>query len=78
MLYVDDLFLVGSKRLIGMCKEDLALEFETDIGLIHYLGLEVWQQPGEIFLGLGKYAVEILRRFRMEDCKLMFTPMITT
>jgi hypothetical protein len=49
-----------------------------DIGLMHYfLGLEVWQQPGEIFLGQGKYAVEILRRFRMEDCRPMSTPMIT-
>lgn len=35
VLYVDDLFLTGSERLIGLCKEDLALEFEMkDIGLI--------------------------------------------
>jgi hypothetical protein len=62
-----------------MCKEDLATEFEMkDIGLMHYfLGQEVWQQPGEIFLGQGKYAVEILKKFRMKDCRLMSTPMIT-
>jgi hypothetical protein len=62
-----------------MCKQDLASEFEMkDIGLMHYfLGLEVWQQPGEIFLGQGKYVVDILRRFRMGDCKPMTTPMIT-
>jgi hypothetical protein len=44
-LYVDDLFLTRSKKLIRMCKEDLASEFEMkDIGLMHYfLGLEVWQ-----------------------------------
>jgi hypothetical protein len=79
VLYVDDLFLIGSKKLIRMCKEDLATKFEMkDIGLMHYfLGLEVWQQPGEIFLGQGKYAVEILKKFRMEDCRLMSTPMIT-
>ena len=79
VLYVDDLFLTGSKRLIGMCKEDLALEFEMkDIGLMHYFfGLEVWQQLEEIFLGQGKYAVQILRRFRTEDCRSMSTPMIT-
>jgi hypothetical protein len=35
-----------------------------DIDLMHYfLGLEVWQRSGEIFLGQGKYTVEILRRF---------------
>ena len=50
----------------------------TDIGLMHYfLGLEVWHEPGHIFLGQGKYVVDILRRFRMEDCKPMSTPIIT-
>ena len=50
----------------------------TDIGLMHYfLGLEVWQELGHIFLGQGKYAVDILRRFRTEDCRPMSTPMIT-
>jgi hypothetical protein len=49
-----------------------------DLGLMHYfLGLEIWQQKGEIFLGQGKYAVETLKRFGMEDCKPMATPMIT-
>ena len=49
-----------------------------DIGLMHYfLGLEVWQEPGHIFLGQGKYVVDILRRFRMEDCRPMSTPLIT-
>ena len=41
------------------------------------MGLEVWQELGHIFLGEGKYVVDILRRFRIEDRKLMFTPMIT-
>ena len=37
---------------------------------MHYiLGLEVWQRDGCFFVGHGKYAIEILRRFRMEDCK---------
>ena len=53
LLYVDDLFIIGAKRLISSYKESLASEFEmTDIGLMHYfLGLEVWQEPGHIFLG---------------------------
>jgi hypothetical protein len=37
----------------------------------------VWQKPGEIFLGQGKYTVEILSRFGMMDCKSMATPMMT-
>jgi hypothetical protein len=44
VLYVDDLFLTGSKKLIGGCKRELASEFEMkDIRLMHYfLGLEMW------------------------------------
>ena len=79
VLYVDDLFLTGSLRLIVDCKRNLAEEFEMkDLGLMHYfLGMEVWQTNGEIFLGQGKYCIEILKRFGMEDCKAMSTPMIT-
>ena len=53
LLYVDDLFITGGERPIAPCKKDLASEYEmTDIGLMHYfLGLEVWQEPGHIFLG---------------------------
>ena len=40
--------------------------------MMHYfLGMEVWHNlPGQ-----GKYAVEILKRFRMMDCKAITTPM---
>eukprot|EP00253_Pinus_taeda_P013788 PITA_13788 len=43
----------------------------------YFLRLEVWQQKGQIFFGQGRYALEILKRFRMEDCKPMDNPMIT-
>jgi hypothetical protein len=47
-----------------------------DISLMHYyLGPEVWQKRGEIFLGQGKYGVKILQKFGMMDCKSMVTPM---
>ena len=53
VLYVDDLFITGAASLIDGCKRDLASEFDMkDIGLMHYfLGLEVWQEDGHIFLG---------------------------
>ena len=38
------------------------------------LGMEVWKSVDEISLGKGKYAVEILKRFGMMDCKTMATP----
>src|SRR5882762_10353633 len=58
-------------------KKKLAEEFEMKyLGLMHYfLSLEVWQSSEEIFLNHGKYAVEILKRFNMLECKVMATPM---
>ena len=77
VLYVDDLFLICVDPLIHQCKRELASEFEMkDLGLMHYfLGLEVWQKPGEVFLSQGKYVVKLLERFGMVDCKSVTTPM---
>jgi hypothetical protein len=79
LLHVDDLFLTGEEKLIIDCKKKLAAEFEMkDLGLMHYfLSLEVWQSPEKIFLNQGKYAVEMLKRFDMSECKSMNTPMET-
>ena len=73
------MFLIGSSKLIKHCKENLATKFDLkDLGQMHYfLGLEVWQHKGEFFLGHGRYTTEILKRFQMEDCRPMATPMIT-
>ena len=50
VLYVDDLFLTDSERLIAECKQALTSKFEMkDLGLMRYfLGLEVWQRIDEI------------------------------
>ena len=54
VLYVDDLILTRDEELIYDCERDLAKEFKMkDIGLMPYfLGLEVWQGDGQIFLVL--------------------------
>ena len=77
VLYVDDLILIGDDQLIKSCKEDLAREFEMkDKGIMHYfLGMEVWQGDGELFVSQGKYASEILKIFCMESSKPMETPL---
>jgi hypothetical protein len=78
VLYVDDLFLTSSKRLIIECKQALTAKFEMkDLGLMHYfLGIEVWQRTDEIFLSQGKCTMEILKNFDMKECKSMPTPMV--
>jgi hypothetical protein len=76
---VDDLFLTGEENLITNCKKEITAKFEMkNLGLMHYyLGLEVWKIPENIFLNQGKYAVEIMKRFDMLECKSMNTPMET-
>ena len=77
LLYVDDLFLTNEEELIKDARRILSTEFEMkDLGRMHYfLCMEAWQSPDGIFLGQGKYVVEILKRFRMLDCKAIATPM---
>ena len=71
LLYVDDLFVTGMDGLIVDMKRKLVAEFEMkDLGMMHYfLYMEVWHSADGISLGQGKYAVEILKRFGMMDCK---------
>jgi hypothetical protein len=47
-----------------------------DLGRMHYfLGLEVWKRTDDILPSKGKYTIEILKKFRMIDCKPMATRM---
>ena len=77
LLYVYDLFVIGTDGLIVDTRTKLAAKFEMkDLGMMHYfLGMEVWKNADGIFLGQGNHAVEILKRFGMMECKAMNTPM---
>ena len=47
-----------------------------DMDMMHYfIGMEVWKNGDGIFLGEGKCALEVLKRFGMMDYKAMGTPM---
>ncbi|KAM0029839.1 putative RNA-directed DNA polymerase [Helianthus debilis subsp. tardiflorus] len=63
--------------LLAEFKEKMIKEFEmTDIGVLNYfLGLEVNQQSKGTFLSQQKYARDLLRRFGMQQCKPVSTPM---
>ena len=45
--------------------------------LTFYLGLQIQQKNTGIFILQEKYLREMLKRFQMEDCKPVSTPMIT-
>ncbi|KAK9757157.1 hypothetical protein RND81_01G144300 [Saponaria officinalis] len=77
-LYVDDLIITGNNQeMIENFKKNMKKEFEmTDLGLMNYfLGLEVKQTLEDIFISQRKYADAILKRFKMDKCKVMTTPL---
>jgi hypothetical protein len=45
--------------------------------LSFFLGLQIRQRNQGIFVSQTKYIIEILKRFGMEDCKPVITPMQT-
>ena len=53
LLYVDDMFVTCIDGFFADTKRKLAAEFEMkDLGMMHYfLGMEVWQSVGGIYLG---------------------------
>ncbi|KAH9670830.1 hypothetical protein KPL70_017126 [Citrus sinensis] len=76
-LYVDDLIFTGSNpSLFEEFKRVMIKEFEmTDIGLMaYYLDIEVNQKEEGIFISQESYAKEILKRFKMNYCKPISTP----
>ncbi|RVW99438.1 putative mitochondrial protein [Vitis vinifera] len=58
-------------------KAEMEEVFEiTDLGdMSYFLGMEVHQNQHEIFIYKQKHAKEILKKFKMEECKPTTTPM---
>ena len=40
----------------------------------YFLGMQVWQEEGRIMLSQTKYALDVLKKFNMSDCKPCNTP----
>jgi Asp-tRNA(Asn)/Glu-tRNA(Gln) amidotransferase C subunit len=55
-------------------------EFEMSLlgELSFFLGLQIRQSNQGIFISQTKYIIEMLKRFGMEDCKPVITPMQTS
>jgi hypothetical protein len=55
-------------------------EFEMSLlgELSFFLGLQIFQRNQGIFISQSKYIREMLKRFRMEECKPVTTPMQTS
>ena len=78
-LYVDDLLVIGSdEQELQRFKMKMEKQFEmSNLGEMKYfLGLEVYQSEVGIFLNQKKYALDILKKFRMQNCKPVPTPLV--
>ncbi|KAJ4751816.1 polyprotein [Rhynchospora pubera] len=77
-LYVDDMMYMGtSEEMILQFKQCMLQQFEmTDLGKMHYfLGLEVEQEEGSIFISQRKYAADLLEKFGLKGCNSASIPM---
>ncbi|CAL9006280.1 unnamed protein product [Prunus brigantina] len=59
-------------------KQDMMQHYEmTDLGLLHhFLGMRVEQTDKHIFIHQKKYAMKILEKFGMRDCKSVAIPLV--
>nr|XP_049701711.1 uncharacterized protein LOC110381443 isoform X2 [Helicoverpa armigera] len=80
LIYVDDLLIFGSNESdVTNLKTMLSKEFKMkDLGLVsEFLGIHINQnlEKGITTLSQRKYLENVLKRFNMEDCKPMLTPL---
>ena len=79
-VYVDDIiFGSDDDQLSKEFAKDMQHEFEMSLlgELSFFLGLQISQLDEGIFITQTKYIKEMLKKFRMEDCKPVSTPMVT-
>lgn len=79
-LNVGDLLVIGSNQsIIERFKGSMKSEFEMiDLGTLNYfLGLEFAYDSKGVVLQQKKYVQEVLKRFHMENCNEVVTPIET-
>nr|GEU91047.1 retrovirus-related Pol polyprotein from transposon TNT 1-94 [Tanacetum cinerariifolium] len=78
-IYVDDIIFASTDPTdCAMFSNEMSLKFQMSmIGqMSFFLGLQVSQSPGGIFINQSKFALEILKKFGMDSCDAVETPMV--
>ena len=78
IIYVDDMLIVSSNRKwIKQVKDELQKEFDIkDLGPVQYcLGIEINRDSNKIYLTQRRYILDMLKRYGMENCNSVSTPM---
>ena len=80
VVYVHDIIFRGdTNNLSQRVAEDMLKKFEMYMlsELSFILGMQIYQSEKCIFISKTKYIKEMLKKFKMEVCKLVSTPMVT-
>ena len=77
VIYVDDIVITSNNLdLILGLKRQLVATFEmTNLGLLHYfLGHQIFPLSNGIFISQSMYALDLFKRFNIDDYKLCAIP----
>ncbi|GJU67752.1 retrovirus-related pol polyprotein from transposon TNT 1-94 [Tanacetum coccineum] len=78
-IYVDDIiFASTTTELCDTFSEIMCSKFKMSMmgKISFFLGLQISQSPRGIFLNQSKYALESLKKYKMESCDLVDTSMV--
>ncbi|GJX66234.1 retrovirus-related pol polyprotein from transposon TNT 1-94 [Tanacetum coccineum] len=64
-----------SKRFANLMKNNVEMSMIGELKF--FLGLQVHQYPRSIFISQSQYAIELLKKHRMNECDSMSTPIAT-
>nr|GFB33141.1 copia protein [Tanacetum cinerariifolium] len=78
-IYVDDIIFDSTDpKDYDMFSNEMSSKFQISMmgQMSFFLGLQVSQSPGGIFINQSKFALEILKKFGMHSCDSVDTPMV--
>ncbi|GKE51677.1 retrovirus-related pol polyprotein from transposon TNT 1-94, partial [Tanacetum coccineum] len=78
-IYVDDIiFSLIDPKACDTFSNEMSSKFKMSMmgQMYFFLGLQVSQSPGGIFINQSKYALEILKKYGMDSCDPVDTPMV--
>nr|GEZ88435.1 retrovirus-related Pol polyprotein from transposon TNT 1-94 [Tanacetum cinerariifolium]GEZ94016.1 retrovirus-related Pol polyprotein from transposon TNT 1-94 [Tanacetum cinerariifolium] len=78
-IYVDDIIFASTDpKDCDMFSNEMSSKFKMSMmgQISFFLGLQVSQSPGGIFINQSKFALEILKKFGMDSCDSVDTPMV--
>ncbi|GJX20514.1 retrovirus-related pol polyprotein from transposon TNT 1-94 [Tanacetum coccineum] len=78
-IYVDDIiFALTEPKACDIFYNEMSSKFQMSMmgQMSFFLGLQVSQNPGGIFINQSKFALEILKKFGMDSCDPVDTPMV--